>query len=170
MQFKEGAKLYSYETQREGGEDILYVNYLGAPFVPNIAEYPNVMESTVDYLIENPNVSRIIFVQQKNYSYDSVETFYLLEIAQIYVYLIRQEEILSQKKLGSDSLFNKRYNELFSFLLLLKQDPIKASIYLKRIIIENKILLGKLDYVPKTIQMNYLSLLDRILLMTSSLP
>jgi len=30
----------SYDIKREGGEDILYLNYLGMPFVPIIAENP----------------------------------------------------------------------------------------------------------------------------------
>src|SRR3989344_4961827 len=99
MQFKEGSPLYSYEVQREGGEDILYINYLGAPFVPSLADSPKIMERTIDVLIENPNVSRIVFVQQKNYNYDFKETSFLLEIAQIYVHLVKQEKILSQEKL-----------------------------------------------------------------------
>jgi len=43
MQFREGTPLYSYEVQREGGEDILYINYFGAPFVPNISDSPDVI-------------------------------------------------------------------------------------------------------------------------------
>ena len=123
MQFKEGAALYSYEVQREGGEDILYVNYLGAPFVPSISDYPKVMGRTVDALMENPNVSRIVFVQQKNYNYDLKETSLLLEIAQLYVYLIKQEKILSQEKLvsGYEQFFAKRYNDVFQFLFLLRR-------------------------------------------------
>ena len=61
MQFEKEAKLYSYEVRREGGEDILYVNYLGAPFTPSIAESSEVMAYAIDSLIDNPNVSRIIF-------------------------------------------------------------------------------------------------------------
>ena len=81
MQFRDGTALYSYETQREGGEDVLYVNYLGAPFVPSIADSPEVMERTIDALMENPNVSRVVFVQQKNYNYNFNETSALLELA-----------------------------------------------------------------------------------------
>src|SRR3990167_2751662 len=123
MQFKEGTPLYSYEVRREGGEDILYVNYMGAPYVPSLEDSPEVMERTIDSLIENPNVSRIVFVQQKNYNYDFKETEMLLEIAQMYVYLLRQEKILSQQKLinpGYEQFFARRYNDLFSFLFLLK--------------------------------------------------
>ena len=129
MNFKEGAKLYSYEVRREGGEDVLYVNYFGAPYVPNLEDSPEVMERTIDSLIENPQVSRIVFVQQKNYNYDFKETSMLLEISQLYVYLLKQEKILSQEKLvnaGFEQFFAKRYNEIFSFLFLLKSDPIAA--------------------------------------------
>src|SRR3989344_1494055 len=107
-----GAKpLYSYEVRREGGEDILYLNYLGAPFVPSLSESGEVMERTVDALIENPNVSRIVFVQQKNYNYDFRETGFLLEIAQFYVYLVQQEKILSREKLmlGHEDFFPSRH-------------------------------------------------------------
>ena len=65
MQFEKGAALYSHEIQREGGEDVLYINYIGAPYVPSLSDSPEVMERTIDALIENPNVSRIVFVQQK---------------------------------------------------------------------------------------------------------
>ena len=102
MQFREGTKLYSYEVQRQGGEDIIYLNYLGAPFVPSISDYPKVMERAIDVLMENPNASRIVFVQQKNYNYDLNETNLLLEIAQLYVYLIKQEKILSQEKISQN--------------------------------------------------------------------
>src|SRR3989338_5763028 len=99
MNFREGSKLYSSEVQRQGSEDILYVNYLGAPYVPSLEDSSEVMGRTMDSLIENSNVSRIVFVQQKNYNYDLRETTMLLEIAQLYVYLLKQEKVLSQKKL-----------------------------------------------------------------------
>ncbi len=167
MQFKDEAALYSYETQREGGEDVLYVNYLGAPFVPSIADSPEVMERTVDALIENPNVSRIVFVQQKNYNYDFRETSTLLEISQLYVYLIRQERILSKDKLttGYDQFFTTRYNEIFSILYSLKRDPLASYLNLRNDFVEAKILLEKLNPQYKTDQGNYIRLLEKIFTM-----
>jgi len=50
-------------------EDVLYVNFIGATFVPDLAAMPEVMGMVVELLIENLNVSRVVFVQQKNYSY-----------------------------------------------------------------------------------------------------
>lgn len=123
MQFGKEDELYSYEVKREGGEDVLYINYMGAPYVPSLAEHPEVMERTIDSLIENPQVSRVVFVQQKNYNYDFKETGYLLEIAQFYVYLVKQEKILSQEKLitSNPDFFPRRYNEMFSFYIFLKK-------------------------------------------------
>jgi type IV secretory pathway ATPase VirB11/archaellum biosynthesis ATPase len=164
MKFEDGAELYSNEVRREGGEDILYVNYLGASFIPSLSDYPEIMEKTVDVLIENPNVSRIVFVQQKNYNYDFKETNYLLEIARFYVYLLRQERILSQEKLitNHEDFFPQRYNEVFSFLFLLKKDPIGAYFELRKRIIESKIVLDDLGEGYVLDQKNYIVLLEKI--------
>jgi len=164
MKFKEGSLQYSYEVKKEGSEDVLYVNYLGAPYVPSLADYPAVMERTIDSLIENPNVSRIVFVQQKNYNYDFNETTMLLEIAQLYVYLIKQEKILSQEKLitNQDQFFSKRYNDIFYFLFLLKQDPIGAYRELKKLIIEENIFLKKANEGIKLDEKNYISFLQKL--------
>ncbi|MDP3758603.1 MAG: type II/IV secretion system ATPase subunit, partial [Candidatus Daviesbacteria bacterium] len=164
MQFKEGTPLYAYEVQREAGEDVLYINYLGAPFVPSLAENFQVMERTIDSLIENPNIARIVFVQQKNYNYDLRETTMLLEIAQLYVFLLKQEKILSQEKLAAinEESFSKRYNEIFNFLYLLKQDPIAAYAELKKLIIEANILTEKIALEHKKDQNNYMHFLEKI--------
>ena len=117
MEFEKEAKLYSHIVKREGGEDILYFNFHGSSYPPSVALFPEVMEMAVDALIENPNASRMIFVTEKSYNYDFRETNYLLEIASLYVYFLKQEEVLSHKKLVSlnESFFSKRYNEIFSY-------------------------------------------------------
>jgi len=158
-------KLYSYSVRREGGEDILYINYLGAPFVPSLADYAEVMSRTVDALIENSNVSRIVFSQQKNYNYDFKETSLLLEIAQLYTYFLKQEKILSYEKIvtSNGQAFNQRYNDLFSFLLSLKQDPIAAYFEIKRIVFQARISSEKIELPYKNDQENYLRFLEKIL-------
>ncbi len=163
MQFREGTPLYATEVQREGGEYVLYINYLGAPYVPSVSDYPDVMERTIDALIQNPNVSRIVFVQQKNYNYDFKETSMLLGIAQLYSFFVKQEKILSQEKLVSNcpQFFSSRYNDVFSFLLFLKKDPIFAYSELKRLVVEAKIFWEKVDASCKTDQMNYISFLEK---------
>jgi len=165
MQFKKEAPLYSYEVHKEGGEEVLYLNYLGAPYVPSISDSGEVMGRTIDALIENPNVSRIVFVQQKNYNYDFKETSMLLEISRLYVYLLKQEKILSSEKLVTScrQFFSQRYNALFSFLFLLKQDPIASYAELKKILIESKILLNKIELECQSDLRNYIVFLEKIL-------
>ncbi len=164
MQFTINTPLYAYEVNREGGEDVLYINYLSAPFVPSISDYAEVMEKVIDCLIQNPNVSRIVLVQQKNYNYDFRETSILLEIAQLYVYFLKQEKILSQEKLGTNlsQLFSQRYNEMFNFLFLLKKDPVASYIELKRILIEARIFSEKIDSSSAVDQGSYVYFLEKI--------
>ena len=166
MEFRKGTPLYAYEVLREGGEDVLYFNFIGASFVPSLAEDSRVMGMVVDSLIESPNVTRVVFVQQKNYNYDFKETSYLLEIAQLYVYLMRQENLLSTQKLAPGSndqrILSKRYNELFNFISFLRSDPIYAYHDLNRLIIEAKIFLDKLDVQDRNEQLRYISLLEKV--------
>jgi len=159
-----GNRLYAYEVKREGGEDIIYFNYLGASFVPSVADSGDVMARTIDALSENPNISRVVFVQQKNYNYDLEETSMLLEVAQLYTYLVRQEKILSGEKIGTiEQFFPKRYNELFTFLLLLKQDPLAAYSELKKALIGARIFLEKLSLAFRSDQATYVGFLEKIL-------
>ena len=91
---------YSSEIVREEGHQVMKINYLGALIVPNIAENPDIMARTIDLLVESPNISRIVFIQQRNYNYSTAETFMLQEIANLYTFLIKQEKILSPSKLS----------------------------------------------------------------------
>ena len=164
MEFDQSSKLYDSRVEREGGEDVLYFNYSNSPNYPSLAESPEVMERTVESLIENSNVSRIVFVSGKNYNYDFEETSMLLEIASLYVRLFKQERILSQESLSSidSAFFKNRYNELFIFLKTLRRDPLSAYFELKSIIIQNRIYLDKSQGSQKLDFSNYLNLLEKI--------
>lgn len=141
MLFKSNAALYSYEVEREAGENVMYINYLGAPHVPSLADYGEVMVKTVDYISENINVSRVVFVQQRNYCYDFKQVRLLVEVAQMYEYIMKQEKILSTDRLpsipGAFSTLNYIINEI------LKRDPIKAYRELRGILFEQRALFEK---------------------------
>ncbi len=168
MMFKEGTKLYAYEIRRIAGNDILYVNYLGAPFVPSIADSPAVMNHVIDLLLGHPNASRIVFVQQRNYDYDFSQISLLSEIAQLYNHLIKQLRILSPEKLSlpkCQQCLPLRYNSLNSFLVMLKQDPIMAYQYLKTLLRGERINLEKIRVQCKSCQINFIRLLEKILVL-----
>ena len=163
MLFKPGTPLYSYEIQRELGAQTVYVNYLGASFVPNMADNPEVMNRTIDLLIDGPDTSRIVFVQQRNYSYNSGQVFMLQEIANLYVFLTKQEKILSPIKLsisGSEYL-GHRYNDVAYLLMTLKRDPLACYFELERFLGEEKANLGSVVQELKFDKLSYIRLLER---------
>jgi type IV secretory pathway ATPase VirB11/archaellum biosynthesis ATPase len=123
MIFKDNSALYAEEVERRQGEDVLYVNYLKAGFVPSIAENPDVMNRTIDALSENPTISRVVFVQQRNYSYAFQQVSLLNEIAQLYNFFVKQENLLSMGNVSAYGDSAAIFNELNTFMNLLKSDP-----------------------------------------------
>jgi len=128
MLFKEGAELYSYETHHESGENVLYINYLGAPIVPSLESSGDVMAHAFGVLGEEKGISRIVFVQQRNYSYDSRQVNAMMEIVALRERLVNVENILSNEKLSILGFSYERAYSFFNYLLneLLFFDPIKA--------------------------------------------
>lgn len=166
MIFEKGTGLYHYEVAREAGENVMYINYVGSPIIPSLADSPLCMARTVDYLIESPNVSRIVYVQQRNYSYPFAQVSLLLEVAQLYTYLIRQEKILSIKKLvpfTCKKCLPQRYNAInYLILTLLKQDPIGCYVEAKRFLREEKINAKRFPEKCTRCETYYIRLLSKI--------
>src|SRR3989344_5878687 len=161
MIFKEGAPIYAAEVERHEGEDVLYVNYLHAGFVPSIAELPDVMLRTVEALAENSNVSRVVFVQQRNYNYSFEQVSFLIEIARIYSFLFKSEEILSQRKLQIFGNAGDVFGDLSYLLSLLKQDPIGCYVELKNRVKGLRAQLERGHFANRNALMNYIRLLER---------
>src|SRR3989344_2306339 len=134
MMFKQGTPLYGFEVERREGDNVLYVNYLGASFVPSIADSAEVMGKTVDALLDNSSVSRVVFVQQRNYHYQFEQTKMLVEIAQLYNYLIQQERVLSVERLSLFSNVQGAQEQLIYLMSLLKQDPVGCYIEIGKLI------------------------------------
>ncbi len=128
MMFKGDAALYSYEVSRESGENVLYVNYLGDRIVPSIGDSGEVMARTIDTLKEESNVARVVFVQQRNYSYDFSQIRMLQGVAGLVTFLTKQERIVTPERLSG---LGNDYYDAYAFLNriineLLSSDPILA--------------------------------------------
>jgi flagellar protein FlaI len=128
VMFKGDTPLYSYEIVRESGENVMYVNYLGASTVPSLIDSAEVFGRTIDSLKEESNIGRIVFVQQRNYSHNFVQVKMLVEVAQLSDFLIKQEKILSSENL---SRLGSLYYDVYAFLNyivneLLSVDPVRA--------------------------------------------
>ncbi len=145
MMFKSDTPLYSYEVIRESGENVMYINYLGAAFVPSLIDSAEVMARTIDNLKEDPNITRIVFVQQRNYSHNFAQVGMLVEISSLYDFLVKQEKIVSVEKM---SHLGASYYEAYAFLNhvineVLKSDPIRAyrelkgALFAKRALLES---------------------------------
>ncbi len=163
MIFKEGSQLYATEVVRKQGEDILFVNFMSAPFVPSIADNGSVMARIVDLLADNPNVSRVVLVQQRNYNYSFEQVSMLEEIARIFVFLTKQENILSPEKIGLLGNLQMLYGDLTYLLNLLKQDPIECYLELKRRVKDAREQLDSGRVTNKGALMNYLRFTERFL-------
>ncbi|MCK5321383.1 type II/IV secretion system ATPase subunit [Candidatus Pacearchaeota archaeon] len=153
MIFKDDTPLYSYEVVRESGENVMYVNYLGANFVPSLIDSAKVMARTIDNLKEDSNISRLVFVQQRNYSHDFSQVRMLIEVANLFDFLTKQERIVSPEKLSHLGIYYYNAYALLNHVVneVLKQDPMKAYRELKATLFEQKALLesskGSIEYV-----------------------
>jgi archaeal flagellar protein FlaI len=153
MIFDKSAKLYSYEVRRESGENVAFVNFFGASFVPSIADSPRVMAHIIEILINSPNISRVVLVQQRNYSYGFEQVSLLSDIAQLHTFLVKKKKVMSFERLSfNKSLAERRYGFLGEFMNLLKQDPVRAYKKLEGEIIQEREIGEK----------NYLSFLESI--------
>lgn len=161
MIFKEGAPIYATEIERKAGESILYINYLGATFVPSISDDADVMMQIIDKLSENPNVSRVVMVQQRNYNYPFEQVSLLAEIAGIYIFLTKQEALLSSEKISLFSGIPEVRGELSYFLGELRRDPVGCYRELKDRVKSLRDRLDKGLVADRTSVVNYVRFLER---------
>ena len=145
MLFKEDSKAYSYEISHEGGENVLYINYLGVPLVPSLETSGEVMSHTFSILSEEKGISRIVFVQQRNYSYGASQVNALIEIVHLKERVLNSESLLSNEKLSILGFSYEKAYAFFNYLFneILTYDPIKAYRELKGEYYSQKVFLGK---------------------------
>jgi type IV secretory pathway ATPase VirB11/archaellum biosynthesis ATPase len=161
--------IYGYEVNKEGEDNVMRVNYEGAPIVPSIENNPVVMSRTCDNLIESTNTTKIVFMQKREYEYDYNQTTLLMEIAQLYDKISRQKEIFALQALQVDAaakqFANRWYTELQKLIFqMLRSDPVGMYVELKRKLREEKISLIKIvDEKLKPGIENYIKLLSYVL-------
>ncbi|PIN89135.1 secretion system protein [Candidatus Pacearchaeota archaeon CG10_big_fil_rev_8_21_14_0_10_34_76] len=134
MIFNQGSPLYAVEIDHKEGENIMYINYFGAPFVPSLARYGEVMARTISSIIENPNVSRVVFVQQRNYNYPFEQVEMLVEIAQLFNFLTKQEKVLSPERLSLFGDVGQFHGQINYLMGLLQSDPVACYLEMGNII------------------------------------
>jgi len=128
-----------YEVIREGAEEVMRINYEAVPYSPSIEGDANVMMDVIDKLVENPSTGRITFLQRRHYNYDYEQTQLLMDISQLYSYLIKRKKVLSPGSLGTafenPGVIGERHSILrYIIFELLRADPLGAYVELKRLI------------------------------------
>ncbi|MEM4638024.1 MAG: type II/IV secretion system ATPase subunit [Candidatus Woesearchaeota archaeon] len=151
MLFNNQSSSSTFDILHEGDETILRIDYDNSLEIPSIEDSESCMSDTIDKLISNRNVTKIVFYQRREYEYDYNQTRLLLEIAKIYSYLIKQKHLFNYASI-SMSIQNpvilkdaqERYAKLQQIIFnKLKRDPIGAYVELKRLIRADKIELDK---------------------------
>ncbi|MBN1544973.1 type II/IV secretion system ATPase subunit [Candidatus Woesearchaeota archaeon] len=142
--FQGNLPIYGYEVVKEGEDNVMRVNYEGAPIVPSIEDNPTVMARTCDNLIESKNATKIIFLQKREYEYDYNQTALLREVALIYDKLSRQKDMFTLQALQIDEASKQFakiwYTEIQKLVYqLLRSDPISMYVELKRSLREQRV-------------------------------
>jgi len=150
-----------FQVVKEGQEDILKVDCRAAGISPILEDDAVTMMLIIEKLVEFPNVKRINFYLNKNYSYNYHQTQLLVEIANVYNALVRQRKIwglvLDQ---GHASYLGERLKNLQNLVYgLIKSDPIGAFVEIKRLRRESRI---KLKNGENNYEKDYYDFTDQV--------
>ena len=125
------------------------------------------MSRTITRLGENQDVTRIVFLEKRDFEYGFEMTQLLLEIARIYNKLMKEKDTFSYRMIAPDPsrVLHQRYIELQNLIFnTLRADPIGAYVTLRRIVRRERIALDK-EIDEKYIQAvkHYISLVEYVL-------
>src|SRR3989338_3448819 len=130
MLFNQGIKPGEYEVVHEDEGAVLRVNYEGTSIAPSIEDDPICMSRTITKLGENKDVTKIIFLEKRDFEYGFEQTQLLIEIAAIFNALMKEKDAFSYRMLAPDytsRLLHQRYTELRNIIYnTLRADPIGA--------------------------------------------
>ncbi|MEK6816972.1 MAG: ATPase, T2SS/T4P/T4SS family, partial [Nanoarchaeota archaeon] len=128
-----------YEIVREGAEEVIRLNYESVPYSPTIEDNPYVMMDVIDKLVENPSIGRITFMQRRHYNYEFEQTQMLMQVANLYSYMVKRKKALSPAAMGTTfenpGIVAERHSTVrYIVFELLRSDPLGAYVELKRLI------------------------------------
>jgi hypothetical protein len=121
---------------KEGEDMVLQINCEQYSRVPSLEDDQVTMAKAIDILTSEPNATKIIFQQKRNYEYDYNQVALLKEIAVLHNHLIKNKDILSYNALSVSKCtkcipgWYAEIKDLISSTL--KSDPITAYVELKR--------------------------------------
>lgn len=162
----EEKKCFSYDVVREGEDTILNINMERCTFQPSVEDSPVCMARTIDLLTEISGVTKIVFLQKRDYEYDYNQTMLLMEIAHIYKQLTKERlgyGVLADQNVLREAM--TRYTEMQNIIFrTLKEDPVGAYVTLERIRRKEELIARKTP-IPSQLAnaKRYLTALNRVL-------
>jgi archaeal flagellar protein FlaI len=162
----------SYDVNKEGEEMVLRINYENVLEVPSLEDSEICMADTIEKLMINRNVTKIVFTQKRDYEYDAVQTRLLTEFARVYSHILKQKGIFNYNVISAeleDPVVNRAaaqyYAELQDILNnKMKRDPLGSYVELKRIMRRETIEIDKiLDQRYTSMLQRYLRILNYVL-------
>ncbi len=146
--FGETKKPFSYDIVREGEETILMIDLDQYPHIPSLEDDPICMSRTCDILVEAGAVTKIVYVQKRNYEYDYNQTLMIQEIAHVYAELTKRRDLIGEGSLLADPRCSRWAPQWHSTIQnitadMLKRDPIGAYVELRRLVREERIRIDK---------------------------
>ncbi len=159
---------FEYETYHEGENKILKIYAEKCNFPPSI-EYSEVcMAKVIDTLLEVSNVTTVILSQLREYEYDFSQTGLLLELAQFFKKLNKEERTIYSQLIvnptherylrGSYAQFQRVISKR------LKEDPLAAFVELRRLEVRENIKLKNiLDQRQALSQQKFVELVQHII-------
>ena len=127
-----------FEVINHGAESILKINYMGKDNFPSIEDDGFVMRDTIKKLSSSSNITKIIFVYNKNYEYDFECVKLLKEIHRVYEILSKDKNLfkIDEFSKSEDTKvkdFFSKYSKIQSFIMKdLLSDPIGTFVKIKR--------------------------------------
>ncbi len=153
--FGETKKPFTYDVLREGEDIILMIDLEQYPHIPSLEDDPVCMSRTVDILAEVGNVTKIVYMQKRNFEYDYDQTLVMQEIAKLYSQLTKRRDIFGYSALLEDQKCTRWAGQWYAntqniITDLLKRDPIGAYVELKRVVRDERI------RIDRSVDQNYM--------------
>ncbi|MCK5281933.1 MAG: hypothetical protein KAK00_00855, partial [Nanoarchaeota archaeon] len=161
---------FSYDVIREGEDTILSIDCEEYSRIPSLEDDPLTMSKTMGILSSEPNVTKLIFRQKRDYEYDYNQLSILKEISNLQSHLVKNKDLIGYKALTFTQCMRcipGWYSGLKNIISsTIKSDPIQAYVELKRIARNESIKLEKLvDHGCVKCEQNYISILNKLISM-----
>ena len=159
---------FEYETYHEGENKILKISLERCTFPPSIEYSGTCMAKVIDALLEVSGCTTIILSQLREYEYDFSQTALLLELAQLFKKLTKEERS-AYSHLVTNPAYERylggSYAQFQSLISTrLKEDPLAAFVELKRLEVRENVKLKNIaDQRQALAQQKLVQLLREVL-------